>query len=64
MISNALAFAAANSKHGALLIIVTKRNAVIVPEIKFREIAVQMLLAAMLVHALHAALEDREVAFG
>ena len=31
-------------------------------EIVFREVAVQMLLRAVLVDALHAALEDREVA--
>jgi hypothetical protein len=35
----------------------------VVTEIKFRQITVQMLLAAMLVHTTHATLEDREVAF-
>ena len=38
-------------------------TAVIVAEVKFREVAVQMLLFAMLVHAAHPALEDREIAF-
>ena len=33
----------------------------IVAEIEFRKVAVQVLLAAMLVDALHAALEDREI---
>ena len=36
---------------------------VIVPEIKFREIAMQVLLATMLVNALHSPFEDRKHAF-
>jgi len=35
---------------------------VIVPELEFRRIAVQMFLGAVLVHTLHAALEDAEIA--
>src|ERR1700735_668047 len=46
----------------ASIIIHAKRNAVAVAEIKLREITVQMLFGAMLVDALHAALEDRIVA--
>ena len=38
-------------------------HAVAIAEIEFAKIAVQMLLAAMLIDALHAALEDRKVAF-
>jgi len=33
-------------------------------ESRFREIAMQVLFLAVLVHAAHPALEDREVAFG
>jgi hypothetical protein len=39
-------------------IIYAQRNAVAIAEIKLREIPMQMLLGAMLVHALHAALEN------
>lgn len=39
-----------------------QRRAVVVTELVLRQIAVQVLLAAVLVHALHAALEDAEVA--
>lgn len=35
----------------------------IVPEIELRKIAVKMLFFAVLVHAFHASLEDREVPF-
>ena len=40
-----------------------KGNTVIISEIEFRQITVQMLLAAMLVNALHASLEDAVEAF-
>src|SRR5271170_6480855 len=40
------------------LIVHTQRNAIAITKIKLREIAVQMLFAAMLIRALHAALED------
>ena len=39
-------------------IIVTKLDAVIVPEIVFGEITVQMLFGAMLIDAFHAAFEN------
>ena len=48
---------------GALGIVDANRNAVVIAEIKFRKIAMQMLFLAMLVHAVHAALEDREHVF-
>ena len=48
---------------GALLVIPVQRRAVVVAEVKFREVAVQMLFGAMLIDALHAALEDAEIAF-
>jgi hypothetical protein len=45
-----------------LAILNTERRTIIVPEIEFSEIAMQMPLAAMLVDALHAAFEDAVVA--
>jgi hypothetical protein len=48
---------------GAFHVIYAETHAVAIAEIKFREIAVQMFLAAMLVDADHAALEDGEEAF-
>ncbi len=47
---------------GTLHVIYAKPNAVAIAEIEFAQIAVQMALAAMLVNALHAALEDRVIA--
>ena len=47
---------------GARHVIATKGNAVAVAEIELREIAVQMLLAAVLIDALHPAFEDAEKA--
>ena len=38
-------------------------NAIIVAEVEFRKITVQMMLSAMLIDTLHAALEDTEIAF-
>jgi hypothetical protein len=42
----------------AVGIVHAKRNAIVMAKIKFREVAVQMLLGAMLVGALHAAFEN------
>ena len=44
-------------------IVHAQSNAIVVTEIKFGEIAMKMLLAAMLVRAFHAALEHAEIAF-
>ena len=44
-----------------LLIIYSKRIALVIAEVKFSHIAVKMLLTAMLIDALHAALEDAVV---
>ena len=52
-----------HGKRRTVSIVITKRNAVIVAEIVFRQIPMQVLFLAMLVHAPHAALEDREIAF-
>ena len=44
-------------------IVKPKAIAVVISEIEFCKVTVQMLLSAMLIDALHAALEDREIAF-
>ena len=48
---------------GAVKIVEAKRGAGVVAEIKFREIAVQVLFVTVLINALHSALEDGEIAF-
>jgi hypothetical protein len=48
---------------GALHVVNTEPDVIAVPEIILGKISVQMLLAAMLVDAFHAALEDRIIAF-
>ena len=55
-IGEALAFGARRREFCAHQIGVTKGRAGVVAEVKFREIAMQVLLFAMLVHTLHAAL--------
>ena len=62
-IGEPLADDALNGARGTLYVIYAQPDAVAIAEIELRQIAVQMLLAAMLVDALHAALEDRVVAF-
>ncbi len=44
-------------------ILYVQSDAVVLTEVEFRHVAVQILLFAMLVHAAYAALENREVAF-
>src|SRR6202051_995213 len=61
-IGQPLADSALNRAGGALNVIYAEPNAVAISEIELRQIAVQMLLLAMLVDAFHAALEDRIVA--
>lgn len=62
LIHQALAFDALHGLDGAVDVAIAELDAVIVAEVKFREIAVQMLLAAVLIDAAHPALEDREEA--
>jgi hypothetical protein len=54
---------ALQSAFGPLYVIAAKPNAVSITEIELRKIPMQMLFLAVLVDALHAALEDRKVAF-
>src|SRR6185437_15364137 len=62
-IGKALAACASEQIVGALGVFNAKRRAAVISEIKFREVAVQVSLAAMLVGAEHAALEHREHVF-
>jgi len=53
---------ASNCARRALAILNAERNARVVPKVELGKVAVQVLFAAMLIHAAHAALEDRIVA--
>lgn len=63
VVGEALADHTAKDQVCALSVLDTSCRAVGVAEVIFRQIAVQVLLAAMLVDAPHPALEDAEVAF-
>jgi hypothetical protein len=52
-----------HGKRRTLTIIEAKRHAVIVAEIVLRQVAMQMLLFAVLINAPHTALENQKVAF-
>src|SRR5690349_11572816 len=62
-ISQALAINAFKSLHGAGGVIKAQLGAVVGPEIELSQITLQVLLAAMLIGADHAALKDRKEAF-
>lgn len=62
MIGQALADHTKQRSAAALPIVAAVRFAVVVPELELREISVQVLLGAMLLDALHAALENRKAA--
>jgi hypothetical protein len=63
LISQSLALDTLQRAAGALLILAAASRAVRVAEIKFCDVAMQVLLLAVLIHALHAALEHAVVAF-
>src|SRR4051812_43939597 len=63
MIRQPLAFDSLNRGFGPVNIAVAQADSVIVAEIKFRKIAVQVLLFAVLINAARAALEDGERPF-
>ncbi len=63
MVGEPLAANAFDRGNGAIGVIEAKRNAVIVAMIIFGQVPMQMLFAAVLINALHAAFEDREIAF-
>jgi hypothetical protein len=60
-IGEPLALGALHSNGGSLRIVDAEPKAVGIPKVELGQVAVQVLLAAVLVHAFHAALEDREV---
>lgn len=62
-IGEALADDAAKGIPGAVLIVATQRNSVVIAELELAYVAVQVLLLAVLIDALHAALKDRERTF-
>src|SRR5580693_7722031 len=62
-ISKPLADDTLHRSRGTFHVIYAEPNAIAIAEIVLGEITMQMLLAAMLVDALHAALENREIAF-
>ena len=59
-IGDALAADARQGASGSAAIVNAVRNTVAIAELKLGEAAMQVLLAAMLIHALHAVLEDGE----
>ena len=63
MIGEPLADEALKREIGARYVIYAELGAIGIAEIKFREVAVKVALAAMLIDALHAALEHAEEAF-
>src|SRR6478736_168337 len=58
-----LANNAAKRASGALYIINTKRNPLVVSEIKLRKIPLQMFLADVMIDTVNSALQDREISF-
>lgn len=60
-VGQALANDALQALDGALAVIHAQSRALFIAELKFSQIAVLVLFAAVLVNALHAALEDAEV---
>jgi hypothetical protein len=62
-VRNALASDSLRPFGGAGSIIKAVGDPVVISELEFSQIAMQVLFAAMLVNALHAALEDAEIAF-
>ncbi len=63
LVGQPLADDAGQNVIGPRVIVHAKSNTMIVPEIKFRKVPVQVLLGAMLISTAHATLEDREIAF-
>jgi hypothetical protein len=63
MIGEALAFTAANRSNRPISVIVAESGAVVVTEVVFRKVSVQMFFLTMLINAAHSALEDRKEPF-
>ena len=58
MVGEALTLRASNRRNSAIFVVPAKGDPVIVAEIKFRQIPMQMLLFTVLIHASHSALKD------
>ena len=63
MTGEALALTASYCCNGAVSVIEPKRGPVVVAKIELCQIAMQMLLCAVLIDAAHAAFENREITF-
>src|SRR5437762_13175368 len=63
LIGEPLALHAEQKNLGAVLIFDAERLAIAIAEIEFSKVAVQVIVPAVLVDALHSALEDREESF-
>jgi hypothetical protein len=63
LIGEPLAFHALQKTLCAVLIVYAKRDAVVIAEVEFSKVAVQVIVSAVLIDALHAALEDRKETF-
>ena len=61
-ICQALSCYATQRDQAAFRVFNSMRHTVVIAELEFRRIAVQVLLTTVLIHALHAALEDAEIA--
>jgi len=60
-IGDALGGDTAHNGVGALLVGEPERHAIVIAEVKLTEIALQMFLAHMVIDAIDAAFEDREI---
>jgi hypothetical protein len=58
MIGEALPLAALYRSKGAIRVIVPKRGTIVITEVELCKVAMQMLFAAMLIDAAHAAFEN------
>lgn len=63
LIGQPLAFHALQKVIGALYVIDAKRDAIVIAKVELGEIAVQVIMRAMLIHTFHATLENREETF-
>ena len=59
-VSEPFALSATQGADSALFVVYAQSDSVIIPEVELCQVAVQVLLRAMLVDAVHAALEDAE----
>jgi len=58
LVSQPLAFRALEQVFSPLLIVNTKGNPIVIPEIEFSKVAFKVVMGAVLVNTLHSALEE------